>query len=48
MKKDGTFSFPGQEYKLRQYAGVLVTLCLIPHQKLLVAWNGQRVGNFPL
>jgi hypothetical protein len=48
VKKDGTFSFRGKEYKLRQCAGALVTLCLIPHQKLLVAWNGQRVGNFPL
>jgi len=48
VKKDGAFSFRGKEYKLRQCAGALVTLCLILHQKLLVAWNGQRVGNFPL
>jgi hypothetical protein len=48
VKKDGTFSFRGKEYKLRQCAGALVTLCLIPHQKLLVAWNRQKVGNFPL
>jgi hypothetical protein len=48
VKKDGTFSFQGKEYKLRQCAGALVTLCLIPDQKLLVTWNGERVGNFPL
>jgi hypothetical protein len=48
VKKDGTFSFRGQEYKLRQCAGAMVTLCLIPYQRLLVAWNGKRVGNFPL
>jgi len=48
VKKDGTFSFRGREYKLRQCAGALVTLCLIPHQKLFVAWNGQKVGDFPI
>ena len=47
-KKDGTFSFRGQEYKLRQCAGAVVTICLIPNQRLLVAWNGQKVSNFPL
>jgi hypothetical protein len=48
VKKDGTFSFRGQDYKLRQCAGAMVTLCLIPHQRLLVAWNGRKVGNFPI
>jgi transposase InsO family protein len=47
VKKDGTFSFRGKEYKLRHCAGAMVTLCLIPDQKLIVTWNGQRVGNFP-
>ncbi len=45
---NGTLSFHGQEYRLRQYAGALVTVCLIPNQSLLVAWNEKRVGNFPL
>jgi len=48
VKKDGTFSFRSQEYNLRQCAGAMVTLCLIPKQKLLVAWNGQKVGDFSL
>jgi hypothetical protein len=48
VKKDGTLSFRGQEYKLRQCAGSMVTLCLIPKQKLLVVWNGQKVGAFSL
>jgi len=48
VKKDGTFSFRGKEYKLRHCAGAMVTLCLIPDQKLIVTWNGQRVGNFSL
>jgi len=28
--------------------GFRVTLCLLPKQKLLVAWNGQKVGDFSL
>ncbi len=48
VKKDGTFSFRGKEYKLRQCAGKRVTACLIPKKKILVAWNDKKVGDFPL
>jgi hypothetical protein len=48
VKKDGSFSFRGKEYKLRQCAGREVTVCLIPKKKILVAWEGKKVGDFPL
>jgi hypothetical protein len=48
VKKDGSFSFKGKEYKLRQCAGRQVTVCLIPKKKILVAWDDKKVGNFPL
>jgi hypothetical protein len=48
VKKDGTFSFKGKEYKLRQCAGRQVTVCLIPKKKILVAWDDKKVGDFPL
>ena len=48
VKKDGTISFQGKEYKLRQCAGRRVAVCLIPQRKIIVAWEGQKVGDFPL
>jgi len=48
VKKDGTFQFHEKEYKLRQCADCRVTVCLILQKKILVAWNGQRVGDFAL
>jgi hypothetical protein len=48
VKKDGTFSFQGREYKLRNLAGTRVTVGLIPGIKLLVIKDGQRAGEFPL
>lgn len=48
VKKDGTFSFRGKEYKLRHLAGMRVTMGLIPGRKLLVIKDGQRAAEFPL
>ena len=48
VKKDGTFSFQGREYKLRHLASTPITVGLIPGTKLLVIKDGQRVGEFPL
>lgn len=48
VKKDGTFSFKGREYKLRHCAGNRVTVCLIPKKKLLASKDGQKVGEFPI
>lgn len=48
VKKDGTFSFQGREYKLRNLAGTRVTVGIIPGIKLLVIKDGQRAGEFPL
>lgn len=48
VKKDGTFSFQGKEYKLRHLAGTRVTIGLIPGMKLLVIRDGQRAAEFPL
>jgi len=48
VKKDGTFSFQGKEYKLRHLAGTRVIVGLIPDRKLLVIKDGQRATEFPL
>lgn len=48
VKKDGTFSFRGREFKLSRCAGERVTVCLIPNKKLIVVKDGQKVGEFHL
>ncbi len=48
VKKDGTFSFRGREFKLNHCAGERVTVCLIPNKKLMVVKDGQKVGEFHL
>ena len=48
VKKDGTFSFQGNEYKLRHCAGKRVTVCFIPKKKIIVSWEGEKVGEFPI
>ena len=48
VKKDGTFSFRGREFKLTQFGGERVTVCLIPNKKLIVVKDGQKVGEFHL
>jgi hypothetical protein len=48
VKKDGTFSFLGNIYKLKHLAGTKVTVALIPKQKILVLKDGQKVADFPI
>lgn len=48
VKKDGTFSFRGREFKLNHCAGERVKVCLIPNKKLMVVKDGQKVGEFHL
>ena len=48
VKKDGTFSFLGNIYKLKHLAGTRVTVALIPKQKILVLKDGQKVADFPI
>ena len=43
-----TFSFRGREFKLTQFGGERVTVCLIPNKKLIVVKDGQKVGEFHL
>jgi len=48
VKKDGTFSFRGREFKLSHCGGERVTVCLIPNKKLMVVKDRQKVGEFYL
>jgi hypothetical protein len=41
IRKDGTITVKGKEYKVGRYAGQEVTLCLIPNVKLM-AYKGQE------
>lgn len=46
VKKDGTFSFQGRQYRLKQLAGDSITIAFMPGQKIMVLKNGQRVAEF--
>jgi len=48
VKKDGTFSFQGKVFKLRHCANKLVTVCLIPSQKILVLDEHHKMAEFRL
>lgn len=48
VKKDGSFSFQGKDYRLGRFGGELVTVCLIPKKKLMVVKDKQKVGEFHL
>lgn len=48
VKKDGTFSFAGKDYKLGSFASGIVTVCLIPGKKITVVKDNQKVGEFCL
>jgi len=48
VKKDGTFSFSGREFKLSHCGGERVTICLIPNKKLMAVKDGQKMGEFYL
>ena len=48
VKKDGTFSFRGREFKLSHCGGERVTVCLIPNKKLMAVKDRQKVGEFYL
>jgi hypothetical protein len=48
VKKDGSFSFRGRQFRLRHCAGQFVTIALIPNRKLLVAKDGHKVAEFSL
>jgi hypothetical protein len=47
VKKDGTLTFRGRQYKLRHCRGRHVTVCFIPGKKIIIAGQGQRLGEFP-
>jgi len=36
VKKDGTISFKGEEYKVGRFPGQEVTLCIVPDVKIMV------------
>lgn len=48
VKKDGTFSFRGRQFRIRHCAGEFIIVGLIPHKKLLVAKDGRKVAEFIL
>ena len=48
VKKDGTFSFRGKEYKLGRFGGEKVTVGLIPKKKIMALKDGHKVGEFYL
>jgi hypothetical protein len=48
VKKDGTSSFKGKEYKLRHLPEVLVKVGFIPGHKLLVNKDSLKAAEFLL
>ncbi|MBI5188007.1 MAG: hypothetical protein HZA07_02890 [Nitrospirae bacterium] len=48
VKKDGTISFKGKEYKVSKYSGQEVTVCLIPEVKIMVYKDRDKICEYHL
>lgn len=48
VKNDGTIRFPAHLWKAGQLPGQQVTVCYLPGSKLIVAKDGQRLGEYHL
>ncbi len=48
VKKDGTISFRGKEYRIGRFAGQTVTVCLIPQAKIMIVKDHVKIGEYHL
>lgn len=48
VKKDGTITFKGKEYKVGGYAGQEVTVCLIPEKKIMIYKGKDKLCEYHL
>jgi len=48
VKKDGTLTFKGKEYKIGRFSGEQVTVCLIPNVKIMVYKGKDKLGEYQL
>ena len=48
MKKDGTIKVKGRSWKIEQFPGGEVTVCLVPKEKFTVLKDEQKIGEFYL
>jgi len=48
VKKDGTITFKGKEYKVGRYAGQEVTVCLIPEKKIMIYKGRDKLCEYHL
>jgi transposase InsO family protein len=48
VRKDGTITFKGKEYKVGRFPGERVTTCLIPHKKLMIYRGADKIREYHL
>lgn len=48
VKKDGTITFKGKEYKVGRFPGQEVTLCLVPEVKIMVYKGKDKICEYHL
>lgn len=48
VRKDGTMTFKGQEYKIGRFSGEEVTVCFIPDVKIMVYKGKDKLGEYQL
>ncbi len=46
VKKDGTITFKGKEYKVGRFPGQEVTLCLVPEVKIMVYKDKYKLCEY--
>jgi len=46
VKKDGTISFKGKEYKVGRFPGQKVTLCIVPEVKIMVYKGKDKLCEY--
>lgn len=48
VKKDGTITFKGREYRVGRFSGEEVTVCLIPSVKIMVFKDTDKLCEYHL
>lgn len=48
VKKDGTVTFKGREYKIGRFPGEQVTVCFVPQVKIMIYKGKDKVGEYHL
>jgi hypothetical protein len=48
VRKDGTISFKGNQYRVGRFVGAEVTICLLPNEKIMVYQGRDKLAEYHL